>query len=259
MFNKLLTNFQIIINIVSYNIKVIYGRAFLGKFWMSLRTIVQVLIFCLIFTRVININIENYFLFLACNLTLFIFISSSISISLKSIESRGSLLKKVNFSKEILVFADILQQFYVYFVTILISVILFSIFNGKLVFNIYYLMSPFYFLYILLFLFFICYSISILYIYVNDLSYLIELGNIILMWITPINYPVNMLPSKLVQEYLMYFNPYFILIQSINDILYSGKLPSLIFHFAMFIWLLFAFLIFYFTRKKLSKKIVYYI
>lgn len=71
----------------------------------------------------------------------------------------------------------------------------------------------------------VTYIISALNVYFRDLEYITQIVAMVWMYLTPVIYPIDMVPKRYVA--LFYFNPMTSIVNSYRNILYYGKVPEM--------------------------------
>lgn len=68
----------------------------------------------------------------------------------------------------------------------------------------------------------------------RDVAHLTEVGLVLLFWVTPIIYPVSMVPTS--YQGLMKVNPFAAFSIAYQDLLFWGKLPEATIQLSMVLW-----------------------
>ncbi|MBC2581574.1 ABC transporter permease [Clostridium sp. DJ247] len=210
-------------NLVRKDLRTRYKGSVLGFLWTFVNPLLQLVVYTIVFSTVMRMNIEKYPMFLFVALLPWIFFANSIQFSAGIIISNKDLVKKIYFPREVLPIAlvnsglmNLLFGFMIVFPALLISRIhlTYALIALPLVILVEYILT-------------LAFSMlfSCLNVYFRDLEHI--LGIFIMAWfyLTPIVFPVEMVPKK----YLNFFflNPMTVIINSFRDILYYGKLPDI--------------------------------
>jgi lipopolysaccharide transport system permease protein len=196
-----------------------YKRTVLGILWSLLNPILLALIYFIAFKIFMRMQMENYIFFLLVALFPWNWFSASIIISTGVLINNVSLIKKIRFPRHFLVVATILAQL----VNLLFAIpiiIVFSYFYGNGPALNWLLIVP-----ILIVVQFIvttglCLCISMINAYFRDMEYIVGVAMSMVFWLTPIIYPLNIIPQK----YRIYLaiNPLTYLITAWRDIFLSN-------------------------------------
>lgn len=210
-------------SLVRKDLRTRYKGSALGFLWTFVNPLLQLVVYTIVFSTVMRINIDKFYMFLFVGLIPWIFFANSLQVSAGAILSNKNLVKKIYFPREILPLSvvtsglmNLLFSFIIVFVALIISKIGIA---KAIVYLPIVIMVEYVFTLGLSFL------VSALNVYFRDLEHI--LGILIMGWFyfTPLIFPVEMIPN----EYLKYFflNPMTPIIVSFKDILYYGKAPDL--------------------------------
>ena len=191
-----------IVSLVKRDLKGRYKGSVLGFFWMFLNPLLQLAVYTAVFSVIMRMNIDKFYMFMFVALVPWLFFSSCLSGGTNVIFSQQDMVKKIYFPREVLPISFTLSQF----VNMLLS-----------------------FLVIFVVLFFsglpITYITSAVAVYFRDLTYIMNIIAMAWMYLTPIIYPVSYVPDKYAK--LFYLNPMTSVTIAYRDILYYGKVPEL--------------------------------
>lgn len=178
-----------------------YKQSFVGYAWVLLNPFAQLLVYSFVFSIVFHFPTNNipYIVFLYAALLPWTLLQSSITTATQSLVENASLLKKVSFPREVIPYASVLSKI----VDFAFSAILFT---GLLIFfrvpvslTIFYII-PIFFIQLLL-----TTGISLIFsafnLFYRDIQYLTNLLLMLWMYMTPIVYPLSLVPGKYVWLY----------------------------------------------------------
>jgi lipopolysaccharide transport system permease protein len=192
-----------------------YKRTILGIFWSLLNPILLAAVLFIAFKIFMRIQMENYIFFLLSALFPWNWFSASVTMSTGTLIGNINLIKKIRFPRHFLVVATILGQLVnmLFALPILVG---FSYVYGKGPGINWLIAVP-----ILIFIQFvvttgICLFISMINAYFRDMEYIVGVVISILFWLTPVIYPLNVVP-KTYRIYLS-LNPLTYLITAWRDI-----------------------------------------
>jgi lipopolysaccharide transport system permease protein len=239
---------DIILVLIQKDLKVRYKNTFLGYMWSVCHPLAFALVFYIAFKIVVRIQVEDYVLFLISGLFPWQWFSTSLSAAPMTFLSNTSLIKKVNFPRELLPVTMVLQDM-VHFLFSVPVIVLFLILYGK---------SPFiswiYGIPILLIIQFLmtcgfCFIIASTNLFFRDLERLTTIAVTLLFYFTPIFYPESMVPDRL--KHLLSLNPLAHLMINWRNIFLYGRIDP-VFVGISFAYSLIAFIAGYLVYKKLS-------
>lgn len=192
-----------------------YKRTILGIFWSLLNPILLSLVLYLAFKIFLKIQMENYLFFFLSALFPWNWFSASTTMATITLINNVNLIKKIRFPKHFLILAVVLAQFINLLFSLPIIVGL-AWFHGKGIGISWLVGIP-----ILIVIHFtvtmgICFLTSIINAYFRDMEYLVGVAVSMLFWMTPIIYPLEMVP----EAYRIYLalNPLTYLVTSWRDI-----------------------------------------
>jgi lipopolysaccharide transport system permease protein len=198
-----------------------YRRTVLGILWSLLNPILLAVVLFIAFRVFMRVQMENYTFFLLAALFPWNWFSASTTLSTATLIGNVSLLRRVRFPKHFLVIATVLAQF----VNLLFSlpiILALAYFSGKSPGFSWLLAVPILIVIQFLVTMGICLGISMLNAYFRDMEYIIGVVVSMLFWMTPIVYPLEMVPKDF-QIYLI-LNPLTYLITAWRDVFMSNSI-----------------------------------
>ena len=218
-------NYQYLIDLVlvlTYkDLKVRYKNSILGYFWSIANPLAFAIVFFVAFKIIMKIDMENYALFLIMGLFPWQWISNSLGIAPSVFLSNASIIKKVNFPRNILPLTIVLQDMIHYILSIPV-IVLFMIFENKPCHFSWLYGIPLLLLVQLIFIYGITLILSSINLFFRDMERLVTIGLVFSFYFTPIIYPVVMIPAN--YQYLIKFNPFAPLIISWRNLFMHGQL-----------------------------------
>jgi lipopolysaccharide transport system permease protein len=202
-------------------LKIRYKRSFLGYLWSIANPLALAIVFFIAFKIFMKIQIENYTLFLISGLFPWQWFSNSVNISAMVFVSNASLIKKVNFRRESLVVAVVLNDM-LHFALSIPVIVLVMFFYGLRPSVSWFLGIPL----LLIVQFFITFGVSVAVAAVNlffrDIERIVSILTTLLFYVTPIIYSEDMVPHA--YKKLILLNPLSILMISWRDLFMKGVL-----------------------------------
>lgn len=184
-------------------IKVRYKNSYFGYFWSLLNPLAFAFIFYFVFGIIMRMQMENYSLFLITGLFPWQWISNSLNASTMIYISNASVIKKINFPRNILPLANTLQDMFHFICAIPIVIVFLLMYNEQPSWSWLYGV-PILLAIQCIMVFGLSMMLSSLNLFFRDLQ---QIANLVLMFAfypTPILYPVNMVPEK--YQHLMDLN-----------------------------------------------------
>lgn len=215
---------EMIASLVKRDLKSRYKGSVLGFFWMFLNPLLQLLVYTIVFSSIMRMNIEQYYLFLFVALIPWTFFSTCLSAGTNVVIAQQDMVKKIYFPREVLVVSFVMAQL----VNMLLSfIVVFAIvfISGRGINGLALLYLPL--IIVIEFVLALGFTmlISALTVYFRDLEHIMSIIAMAWMYLTPIMYPVEMVPEKFVK--IFYLNPMTSIIIAYRDILYNGQIPRM--------------------------------
>jgi lipopolysaccharide transport system permease protein len=213
---------ELISNLVVRDLKVRYKRSILGIFWALLEPLILMLLFTVVFSILLRIQIEKYPVFVLCGILPWSFFSTSLNYSTGSIAENASLIKKIYFPREIIPLTVIFSRLVNFLVSLFFLFIFLIAFKIKLTYCLAYL--PLIVSVQLIFILGLSLFFSSLNTFYHDVGFILQFILFGWFYITPIFYPVTMVPVRYLFLYLL--NPMATIVHSYRNILFYGKPPD---------------------------------
>jgi ABC-2 type transport system permease protein len=186
-----------IINMVLKDLKLRYQASILGFLWSMLNPLLMLVIYTVVFSRVMRVSIEgNYTFFLFSGLMPWNFLSGSLIASTGSVIGSASLIRKVQFPHETLPVATVLFNFAQLVLALLVVVPGLVLITGAKLTAVAWLAIPLLLLQ-LAFTTGLAFALAALTTVFRDITHLTDVLLMVLFWGTPIVYPAEMAPAAL--------------------------------------------------------------
>lgn len=210
--------------LVSRDIKLKYRRSFLGYLWSILNPLMIMVVMTIVFSQMFNRNIENFPVYLFCGQLLFNYMNNSTRQSIFSITSNAALLKKTYVPKYIFTVSKITSGMVDLFFSLGALLIVMIVTRTR--FTWYMLLFPL----VIFELYIFCVGFGLFIaqanVFFRDTQFIYNAVVTAWMYLTPIFYPVEMLP-----EWLMWcvkhLNPMYFYVKQFRDLIYSGTMPNI--------------------------------
>ncbi len=216
---------DLVLDLVSRDLKLKYRRSFLGYLWSLLNPLLIMFVLVIVFSTLLGKGIENYPVYLLSGRLLFDFMRSSTTNAMKSVTGNSALLRKVYVPKYIFTLAK---------VTSCVVDLVFSL--GALIIVMIVTRSPFYWQFLLcpiviiqLYLFScgLGFFLAQLNVFFRDIQHIYAAVLTAWMYLTPIIYQLDRLKSKPVIVFMIKaFNPMYYYVAQMRDLVYYGQFPG---------------------------------
>lgn len=204
MFNNYFLD--LLFSLTEKEIKARYKNAILGLLWIFIIPLLQMVVMGFVFSLIFKFNIKNYYLFLFTGLLPWNFFSQALNKAVPRIVFDRSLIQKSNFPKEVIPLSMVLSHFYHFFVSWIMLIIFLAITKQWQFFTLSAIGNQL--LAITLLLIFtsgISLLTSSLNVFYRDINFVVQAGTMIWFYLTPIVYPLNIIPQKYL--WVFYLNP----------------------------------------------------
>lgn len=214
---------DLIWNLTITDLKIKYQSSILGFAWSLLNPLLMMLVLYAVFVNVFRFNQDNFALYILVGLIVWRFFVNGTSTAMGSIVGRPGLVTKIYIPRQILVLSTTLSCFISSILEFFVLIPLIIIFGAKITPNILF----FPLLHVIFF--FIVYGISLalaaLYVYYRDLNQIWEVVIQLGFFLSPICYPLSVIPTKYLSYYIM--NPMTVLVETYRNFLIYGLFPGL--------------------------------
>lgn len=206
--------------LIKTDFKLRYQGSAIGYLWSILKPVLLFVIMYLVFVKFMRFGdkIPHFAVALLLGITIWNFFGEATNMGMQSIVSRGDLLRKVNFSKPVIIFS-VISNALINLLISLVVVIIFALINGvQLGWNVVFV--PFLLLELILFASGIAFILATLFVYFRDLAPIWEVVMQAGFYGTPIIYPVTMISEthQTIAKILM-LNPMAQIVQDMRYIL----------------------------------------
>lgn len=209
--------------LVGRDFKLKYRRSVLGYAWSLLNPLFTMLVMTAVFSNLFRFSIENYPVYFLLGQVIWNFYSEATNSAMTSVFGNAELIKKVYVPKYMFPMSKVCFAF-VNMICSLGAVIIVMIIE-KVWVTWTIVLVPLLFLYSFLIAFGIGLILSVVAVYFRDLLHLYGVIMTAQMYLTPLFYPVDVLPEWVFR--IVQFNPVFHLVSYFRDIVLYGVCPSL--------------------------------
>ena len=208
--------------LVRRDVKTKYRRSVLGMLWSVLNPLGMMIIMSIVFSHVFRSNIENFPVYLMCGQVIFNFYNEASTVAMSSVLGNASLIKKVYVPKYLFPVSKVCSCF-VNLVTSFIALVIVIVATGtKLSWTAFLVFIPV--IYVFVFSLGMGLMLSALVVTFRDLQHLYGILITAWMYMTPIFYPVDMLPEWVAD--LVRLNPLANFIEMFRDVILYNVVPS---------------------------------
>ncbi|WP_419419956.1 ABC transporter permease [Legionella sp. D16C41] len=230
MFASLYRNRELILVLIKREIGTRYRGSVLGMIWSFLYPIIMLAIYTFVFSIVFKARWNTgsdskteFALVLFAGLMVFNLFSDCINRASTLILTNANYVKKIVFPLEILPWVTLGAALFQAFVSFLVWLAFYLVFFGTPNPTIFFL--PLIILPILFITMGLNWFIASLGVFLRDVSQLVAIITTVLMFLSPIFYPLSALPVN--YRYLLQFNPLTPAIEGVRSVLFWGNIPNI--------------------------------
>lgn len=215
---------ELLRSLVVRNLKIKYQRSLFGFLWTLLNPIMTVGVLGVVFTHIVKIPMHHYMAFLLSSYFVWNFMLQTISSGTFLLAEHAQLIRSVAFPKEIPVLAGVISRFVEFGIELTLVLTIICIFHHH-----YVPLSLVALPYLLIVQFVLALGlvlpIAALAIFYRDIQHFLPIVLTVLFYVSPVFYPVSMVPEALRPYYLM--NPIAQLLTLYRAVIYEGVMPSM--------------------------------
>jgi len=200
-----------------------YRKSVLGILWSLLNPLLTMLVITMVFSFIFKNQVDNFPVYLLSGQIIFGFFSESTTQSMQSILSSESIIRKIYVPKYIFpmakVFSSLLNLLFSFLAFLLVFIITGANFSWTM------LLLPIPIIYTFVFSLGISMLLSSMAVFFRDLTYLYSVFITLLTYLTPLFYPVSILPEKVVP--VIGFNPMYHYVDYARSVALYSTVPDL--------------------------------
>ena len=211
-------------SLVIRDLKVKYQRSLLGLIWTLLNPLLTVAILVTVFTYVVRIQVPRYWAFLISGFFVWNFIQRTLYHATTILRDHASLSRSVYYPSEILILGASLSKLVEFLLEILIVLIALVAFHHRAV-PASLALFPVIIAVQLILAIGLMFPLAVFSVLYYDLQHALPIVITSLFYISPVFYPVAMIPDTARAVY--YLNPIVGVLELFHAVLYEGSWPSM--------------------------------
>ena len=209
--------------LVFRDIKLKYRRSILGYLWSVLNPLFVMLIMVIVFSSIFRSDVENFPLYLLSGQILFNYMNEATNGAIQSVMGAGGLLKKIYVPKYIFTVSKVTSTLITMILSLLALLIDAAATQAPVSWKYILIILPIAELYIF------CLGLGLFLaqsaVFFRDIQYIYSVVLTGWMYLTPIFYPITMLPDTL-RFVITRLNPMYYYIEQFRQIVMYGMLPN---------------------------------
>jgi|SRR6185295_4092018 len=219
---------DLVLTLVGRELKVRYRRSAIGFVWTMLQPLLMMVVFYTVFSQLFRFQVPNYPVFALAGILFWNFFSQSIVASMNSLRGNAMLLQKLPVPTAVFPVATVISgvvNLLFALVPLLLVLVVRGFGDGFASLSPALLFLPVSILLAALFTLGAGLLLAPLAVFFSDVVELVSVLLTVLMYLTPIFYPKEILPEKV--RWIVRFNPVRSILEVFRDPIYYGKIPPL--------------------------------
>lgn len=204
------------------------ANSYLNRLWWLLEPLFNMLVYVIVFGRIMGRSVENYATFVFSALLMWTFFNKTVNYSVKCVRNNRDIITKVYVPKHILLISNMILNMYKLIFSLIVLVPMLVIFKVNVGFYGFWLISA----YILMILFSFGAGMILLHfgVYVDDLAYAVNILLQMMMFLSGIFYDVITSLPKPLNTMMLTLNPVSLFVDTMRNALldnYVSNVPLL--------------------------------
>ncbi|MCL1805754.1 MAG: ABC transporter permease [Clostridiales bacterium] len=200
-----------------------YRKSMLGVLWSLLNPLLTMLVITMVFSYIFNRAIDNFPVYLLSGQLIFHFYTESTTRAMNSVIGHQAIIRKVYIPKYIFPLSSVLSSLVNVLFSLIAFVLVFIVTRAPFHWTI--LLVPIPMLYTFVFSLGVAMILSSLAVFFRDLTYLYGIFTTLLMYLTPLFYPAEILPRRVLT--LIGLNPMYHFVDYFRSLALRGVVPGL--------------------------------
>lgn len=210
--------------LVARDIKIKYRRSVLGVFWTLLNPLCMMTVLSVVYSNLFKFSVDNFPLYLLTGQVVFNFFSESTTSAMGAIIGNAALIKKVYMPKYLFVVSRIVSSVINLGASFCALIVVMAVTRSELYWTVLFSWFPLIFL--IVFSVGVGLLLSALTVKFRDIMHLYSVFITALMYLTPVIYPMNILPGWLAK--IVMLNPITNMVTMFRDTIMYGAFPDMI-------------------------------
>ena len=214
---------ELLVSMVRKELRIKYKNSVLGFLWSLLNPALYLVIYYIVFQKILKNNMPLFAIFLLCGLLVWNFFSNALSSATTTVVNNAGIVKKVAFPREILAMASVGAALIFFFLQACVLILALAIFQVIPALS-YIWLIPLALIALLFFAGALAIALSAINVYLRDTQHLLELVLLAWFWATPIVYPFQELGVRLSEKHLLwlyFLNPVTVVVLTFQRALYA--------------------------------------
>ena len=209
--------------LVIRNLKVRYQRSFLGFMWLLINPVLSAATVVLVFAYIVRLPVDDYWAFVLSGYFAWVFAAHTLATSTVVIHEYAGMARSVAVPADVFVLSAAGSRFVEFVAELLLVVVVLAAFHHHRV-PMSFLLLPVAVILLAMVTIGLAFPIAALAVYFRDVQHGLPVALMMLMYASPVFYPVRLVPAEFSTWYLV--NPFAQILTLFHLILYEGRLPT---------------------------------
>lgn len=215
---------DLIKGLVGRDLKLKYRRSFLGYVWSVLNPLLTMIVYTVVFTRLLGKKIENYPVYFLTGRMLYDFMKTSTTGAMKSVVGNSAMLRKVYVPKYIFTLSKVTSC--MVDMVLSLGALFIVMIATKSQFHWCMLLMPYVILQTYIFCCGLGFFLAQFDVFFRDIQYIYSVILTAWLYFTPIIYELNDRFPRWFHIAVKGFNPMYYYVAQFRDLIYYGRLPG---------------------------------
>ena len=208
--------------LVARDIKIKYRRSVLGVLWTLLNPLFMMIVLSVVFSNLFKFDIENFPLYLLSGQIIFNFFNDTTTTSMGAIIGNASLIKKIYVPKYLFVLSRVLSSVINLMASFTALMLVMLAMRVEMYWTV--ILSPIPILFLVMLSLGIGLILAAITVKFRDIMHLYSVFTTALMYLTPVIYPMSILPHWL--SIIVRLNPITNILMMFRNVMLYGKIPT---------------------------------
>lgn len=207
------------------DLKAEVANSYLNRLWWLLEPFFNMLVYVIVFGKVMGRSVENYATFVFSALLMWNFFNKTITYSVKLVRNNRDIVTKVYIPKFILLISNMILNIYKLLFSLIVLVAMLAVFRIQIGVNIFWIIPAYGIMILLSFgagMIFLHFGV-----YVDDLSYAVGILLNMLMFLSGIFYEVMVTLPRPLNTIMMCLNPVALFVDTMRNALLYNEISNL--------------------------------
>ena len=200
-----------------------YRKSILGVLWSLLNPLLTMLVMTLVFSYFFRFEIEHFPVYLLSGMIIYSFFNESTTLAMHSIIASEGIIKKIYVPKYIFPLSRVVSSLVNLFFMLIAFILVFLFSSAPFHWTIFLIPIPIFYTFV--FSLGVSMLVSSLAVIFRDITYLYGVLTLLLMYLTPIFWPVSMLSPQMAP--IIGLNPLFQFVMYFRELALWGTIPDL--------------------------------